>query len=268
VSTRVPLVIETPSWLQDHHFEGRPVLPSVLALQALAGVVGRDVRCSREARFLRFLPTSPAREHIEASAELVEEPDGAVRAALLTQHTTPGGITRAKEHVSVVFGGARGDDRAPPPRPREEGLAVEAAALYRELVPFGPSFHNATDPVRLWLTLAEGLLVAPEGADGPLGSPFPLDATLHLACAWGQRFTGAVTFPTGYGRRVIARPTAPGGRYRGLVAPRPGDLSPPLLFDLWILDAASGELMERVERVRMEDLSRGRLRPPDWIRLR
>lgn len=266
--SRVPLVIETPAWLEDHHFEGRPVLPSVLALQALASVVGVDVRRSREARFLRFLPTSPARERIEASVELAAEQDGAVRASLLTLQTTPTGITRAKEHVSVVFGDAGSEGPEPPARPSEAGLAVEAAALYRELVPFGPSFHNARDPVRLWLTLAEGVLAAPQGADDPLGSPYPLDAALHLACAWGQRFTGAVTFPTGYGRRVIARPTAPGGRYRGLVAPRPGDLSPPLFFDLWILDAASGELMERVEQVRMEDLSRGRLRPPDWIRLR
>jgi len=27
-----------------------------------------------------------------------------------------------------------------------------------------------------------------------LGSPFPLDAAMHAACVWGQRFGGIVPF--------------------------------------------------------------------------
>jgi len=36
-----------------------------------------------------------------------------------------------------------------------------------------------------------------------LGSPFPLDAAMHAACVWGQRFGGIVPFSCCFEKRVI-----------------------------------------------------------------
>jgi Polyketide synthase dehydratase domain len=286
---RHPLSIETPPHLEDHHFEGRPVLPSVLALELLARAAQEyapqlDVARASEARFLRFLNTSPGAPHVEAEVELVPVDGAGVRASLLTVHSAgQSGMTRAKEHLQVTFGVTAGE-LPPLPGPdallalRQQGAAAPAARLYAELVPFGPSFQWAADPIRLAPGGATGRLLAPgpdEGCALPaglLGSPHPLDAAMHLACAWGQRFCGAVTFPTGFGRRTVARPTEAGGLYAGCVVPRgdsgPG-ATPPLTFDLWIYgtDDASGHVVhEVVEGLIMEDLSRGRLQPPDWVR--
>ena len=300
--SRQPLTVATPPHLRDHHFEGQPVFPSVLALELLAGAVRAaapdvDVRSSRDARFLRWLPTDPGRPSLEAQVELsVVAGEATARASLLTlARAGRAGLTRALEHVAVSFGrdddpGAAPTTTAPEPALwqtlRRQGLGVEAATLYAELVPFGPSFHNALDPIWLAPGGALGLLRAPTAEerraqpDGLLGSPYPLDAAMHLACAWSQHFCGAVTFPTGYTRRRVLRPTRPGERYTGCVVPaRPGDgdgggsASPPLTFDLWIcgLDGGAPDLEvvhEVVEGLRMEDLSRGRLRPPERIRAR
>ncbi len=59
-------------------------------------------------------------------------------------------------------------------------------------------------------------------AVGPLGSPFPFDAALHVACAWGQRYRGIVAFPVGFDRREIAVPTRAGETYRCRVVPPAG----------------------------------------------
>jgi len=288
---RHSLTIQTPPHLVDHHFEGQPVLPSVLALELLAQAardhapeIEVDALRSRDARFLRFLPTSPEATQIEAAVELTFGDDGALRASLLTVHPAgQSGMTRAKEHVRVVLGGFAGE---PPPLPdpeallglRQQGFGAPAARLYSELVPFGPSFQWAADPIRLAPGGATGRLLAPGPDEGDalpaglLGSPHPLDAAMHLACAWGQRFCGAVTFPTRYARRTVGRPTEAGGLYAGCVVPRDGSgpgASPPLTFDLWIYgtDDPSGHVVhEVVEGLVMEDLSRGRLRPPDWVR--
>ncbi|MCK7514471.1 MAG: hypothetical protein MZV70_67625 [Desulfobacterales bacterium] len=45
-------------------------------------------------------------------------------------------------------------------------------------------------------------------AEGPLGSPFPLDAAMHAACAWGQRYRQPGRLPRRHltGGRSSARP--------------------------------------------------------------
>ena len=80
---------------------------------------------------------------------------------------------------------------------------------------------------------------------GPLGSPFPLDAAFHTACAWGQRYAGVVAFPVGLDCRRVHRPTRPGDFYQAVVMPR--RTTPELLvFDLALYDLDGG-LCERVQ---------------------
>ena len=71
------------------------------------------------------------------------------------------------------------------------------------------------------------LSVSPEGAlayisggdneadENLLGSPFPLDAAMHAACVWGQRFAGIVSFPVGFEKRIIYQKTKKGDDYLG-----------------------------------------------------
>jgi phosphopantetheinyl transferase len=266
-----------PAWA-DHRFQGRSVLPAVEALQLLARQVrerepGRPVRHLRTATFDKFLELPPAGGSVAAWCELRPQDDGSLRAALLTR-TQAGSsrMVRTKVHAQVEFLPDEG-----PPVPAALDLAaalagpcytVEPAALYRDLVPFGPAFQ----------TIARPLFVSPEGAlavidapasegsatDLPLGSPFVLDAALHAACVWSQRHAGLVAFPVGFRRRVVVRPTEPGGAYVGRIFPLGSDAGV-LSFDIWILDT-DGRLCEVLHGVTMRDVSGGTLRPPAWVR--
>ena len=261
----------------------RPVLPAVVALQALARAAakkfaGLDVTQSMDARFLRFLPLPAGKSSLEAVADLEALDGGGVQATLLTvKQAGSSGITRKVEHVAVTFG-REGTSPSPTEiseqkrrggpcgRPLPEPFMVSAARLYAELVPFGPAFHNVTGEVQLWSSLASARILAPDlpGGDGPLGSPFPLDAALHVACSWAQRQLGAVLFPTGYAERRIVRPTKPGGRYWCDVVPHPGDTPVADRFDITVTDEG-GELHELCLGVRMADISKGKLTPPAWV---
>ena len=237
-----------PAWA-DHRFQGRAVLPAVEALQLLARQVrelepGRPVRHLRNATFDKFLELPPAGESVAAWCELRPQDDGSLRAALLTRtQAASSRMIRTRVHAQVEFHPDEG-----PPLPAALDLAaalagpcftVEPEALYRDLVPFGPAFR----------TIARPLFVSPEGAlavidapprgpgaaDLPLGSPFVLDAALHAACVWSQRHAGIVAFPVGFRRRVVVRPTEPGGTYVSRIFPRGSDAGV-LSFDIWILD--------------------------------
>ena len=116
-----------------------------------------------------------------------------------------------------------------------KSISVPAATIYRELVPFGRAYQN----------IIGDLTVSPEGAlaylsggnveadDSLLGSPFPLDAAMHAACVWGQRFSGMVPFPTGFEKRFIYQKTKKGDSYLGRVMPVKVDQQS-LMFDAWI----------------------------------
>lgn len=278
-SRRLPLPIVALPHLADHHFEGRPVLPSVEALQALARLVREHapsvaVHDSRQARFLRFLPLPIGVDsnEIDAHAELEEQEDGSLTASLVTVATLGRTkITRAKEHLRVTFGRSTISPPEAPELPRSDTATtytVGAKDLYRDLVPFGPAFQNAEDPITLTPAGATARLKAPASPalDGPLGSPFPLDAAMHVACAWGQRYAGVVAYPVGYERRWILRPAVPGEEYECVVIAR-DDAEATLRFDLWITDP-DGATREVVQGLEMEDVSRGRLKVPDWVRQR
>ncbi len=275
----IPVRIPNPAYLADHRAEGRSVLPAVEALQLLARVAagaepGCDVRASRQARFLRFLETPADRSPVEAEVQL-EGAGGALVARLVTRRAAGrAGIARARTHVEVTFGRADpGRTAAAPPLDELACLpgpccSFPAERLYAELVPFGPCFHNAVGRVWLGEAGAVGRLVAAAhpAPDGPLGSPFPLDAAFHLACAWGQRYAGELTFPTGYAERRVLAPIRPGEEVFCRLAPA-GREAGRLFFDLWLLDDR-GALREAALGVCMQDVSQGRLRAADWVRAR
>ena len=100
-------------------------------------------------------------------------------------------------------------------------------------------------------------------AVGPLGSPFPFDAALHVACAWGQRYRGIVAFPVGFDRREIAVPTRAGETYRCRVVPLP-DEGAALRFDI-LIAGGDGRPVEVIRGVAMRDISGGRRKPPAWV---
>jgi hypothetical protein len=275
--TRCPSEIEVSPYLRDHHVEGKVILPAVEALIALAHVVKLNfpqmsINCLLNASFPRFLFIAPETERLEVFVDTENVGHDNITAVLLTSmESKQSAIRRALEHARVEF--ARGDSPPCPAAPfrvaeKLEGkcIRVPAAVLYRELVPFGTAYQNITGD----------LSVSPEGAlaylsggnyeadEKLLGSPFPLDAAMHAACVWGQRFSGVVPFPIGFEKRFIYQKTKKGGSYLGRVVPVKGDQES-LMFDAWIYDS-NGVIFEAIRGIKMRDVSRGRLHPPQWIK--
>jgi hypothetical protein len=142
---------------------------------------------------------------------------------------------------------------------------VSADRLYEELVPFGPAYRNVKGDV----FLAERAISAtvsggdhPE-AEGPLGSPFPLDAAMHAACAWGQRYRNRVVFPIGFDRREIFAPTRTGESYLCRIAPLT-DEGVVLRFDIRLY-GCDGRPVEVIRGLSMRDIFGGRMTPPAWV---
>jgi hypothetical protein len=138
--------------------------------------------------------------------------------------------------------------------------------LYADLVPFGPAYHNVVGEVSL---TPDGASAEVSGGDcreavGPLGSPFPFDAAMHLACAWGQRYRNLVAFPVGFDCREIVRPTRNGETYHCQVFPLP-DEGAVLRFDVW-LHGEDCRPVEIILGLKMRDISGGSLKPPAWVR--
>jgi len=272
---QLSLSISLPESFTDHCIEGRPVFPAVDALQNLARAVQQamahhNVCSSSRAAFMRLLPLAPGSKTVAATARLDPHQDGSVTATLITRaqagRTT---MTRSIEHVSVLF---RQLSLSPDPPldlacvPAEPGLTVTAKDLYLQLVPFGPAYQNARDPIFLAPDGACAWVSSPDhdSSGGPLGSPFPLDAAFHVACAWGQRYAGLVTFPTGYHERFVFRLTRPGEKYFCRIIPRPADRAGSLLFDIWLY-LRPGTPAEAVLGLRMEDITHGRAKAPAWV---
>jgi len=274
--TRHPSVIEVSPYLSDHHFEGKVILPAVEALITLANVVKLDfpqmpINCLLKASFPRFLFIEPEARHLAVFVDIESGGNENIAAVLLTSiESKKSGIRRGVEHARVEF--AAGDCASSPAPFRVveklEGkwFTVPAATIYRELVPFGPAYQN----------IIGDLAISPEGAlaylsggndeadENLLGSPFPLDAAMHAACVWGQRFSGIVSLPTGFEKRVIYQKTKKGGSYLGRVLPVNIDQES-LMFDAWIYDL-NGIIYEAISGIEMRDVTRGRLQPPQWIK--
>jgi phosphopantetheinyl transferase len=274
---RHAVTIQVPPHWNDHRFQGRAVLPAVVAMQLLSNWMQQQHPpinpCHiKRARFEKFLNLPQTNEPIEAFVDLENGTDGSVRVALLTKTKAKSvKITRTKVHAQVDFVRSEG-------RPVEPALdlaailegncfKVDPRQIYQDLVPFGPSFRNIVKPLCLTHEGALAWIAAPDLPDNktalPLGSPFVLDAALHAACVWSQRFADVVAFPIGIEERIVLKPTQPGQTYISRVFPIKID-DDVLIFDLWILDQ-EGAVLELLKGVKMRDVSGGRLRPPHWI---
>jgi len=138
--------------------------------------------------------------------------------------------------------------------------------LYTDLVPFGPAYHNVVTEIGLAETGARAYVSGGDfrEAVGPLGSPFPFDAAMHVACAWGQRYRNVVAFPVGFDRREIILPTSAGETYLCRIFPLP-DEGAVLSFNVWLL-GEDHRPVEIILGLKMRDISGGRLKPPAWVR--
>ncbi len=271
---RIPIPIGIAEYLRDHVFRGRTVYPAVEAMRLLAGsalarVPGMEVRFIENADFPRFLEIPPEASSVEAFSEIGTS-GRALSAKLLTiKKSGSTSITRALEHVSLAFPGKMPALRLPP---LDETLGLEGICavpdpdlVYEELVPFGPAYRNIE---RLHVSDRGAVALVNGGTDaapaGPLGSPFPLDASFHAACVWGQRYAGIVGFPVHIDSRVIRKKTAAGESYAARITPL-SSTGGQLVFNILIYDMDGG-LCEEVRGLRMKDVSGGAIRPPDWIR--
>ena len=286
MSHKKHLALQIPlhSYLFDHRFKGRAVLPAVEAMQLLAVSTRSEypdmpVDCMRDGSFDKFLfledLTDP--EATTVINEVEEKPDGGIRAKLITRNRLKAtGITRTKEHVSLTFAKTAQPEQAPEFDRLFElagaGFLVAAERLYSELVPFGPAYQNIDGNLKVSEEGAVAHLRAPPAKEPsdtspqPLGFPFILDAAFHAACVWSQRYAGIVAFPVGFSERVVCQPAQPGEHYTSRVLPLPGkSQSPVLLFDIWIY-TESGEPCESIRGLRMQDVSGGRWKPPQWVR--
>ena len=274
---RYPCNIEIYPYLREHHIEGKVILPSVEVIIVLARVVKINfpqinIRYLHKARFFRFLSISPDTRRLEVFVDIETTDDGVVVASLLTSvKSKDGTISRTAEHARVEFAAADSPPSSVPPfrvvkKLEGDCISVPSTTIYRELVPFGTAYQN----------IVGDLSVSPEGAlaylsgggneadEDLLGSPFPLDAVLHAACVWGQRFSGIVPFPTGFEKRIIYKKTKKGGAYLGRIVPVNVNHES-LIFDAWIYDL-DGIMYESISGIQMRDVSQGRLHPPDWIK--
>ncbi len=275
--SRHPVAIEVSPYLRDHHFEGKAMLPAVEILIALARTVKlhfpqRSIHCLLNASFPRFLFIPPESQSLAVFVDLENGENDRITAVLLTSiKSRQSGIGRTLEHARVEFAPDDSITRTAVPlrvldKLEGECLRVPATTIYRELVPFGAAYQN----------IIGDLAVSPEGAlahlsggnygadENLLGSPFPMDAAMHAACVWGQRFSDIVPFPTGFGKRLIYRKTKKGGSYLGRVVPVSIDRES-LSFDAWIY-GLNGVIYEAISGIKMRDVTQGRLHPPQWIK--
>jgi hypothetical protein len=273
---RLPLVIPVLPYLKDHHFEGKIILPAVEILQRLAGSVqtyrsDASVKCMRSASFDRFLQIHEDSHVIEACNEIEIYEGGRISSKLITIDRIRGTMTRTKVHAIVNFMDAEELTARPPVDMDTIGplddicYRIPSEKLYSDLVPFGPSYQNVQSDVLLSEKGGTARVFAADypAPSEPLGSPFPFDGALHIACAWGQRFHHIVAFPVGFKDRLIINATVPGETYFCRIVPV-SVIGESLLFDIWIHDSTGG-LREEIRGVIMRDVSGGRIKPPGWV---
>ena len=276
----IPLAIPAPTYLRDHHVGGVAVLPAVEALQSVArskpAAWGGDLSRQERAMFHHLLAIDPGAAEIPALHEHARYADGRCLSRLTTLRSGRRmKWNRRMEHVSVWFMTGEREAAAeakPEPDPDDailsEGplFAVPKGRLYDELVPFGPAYRNLQGDV---LLARSGVTATVSGGDypeaeGPLGSPFPLDAAMHAACAWGQRYRNRVVFPVGFDRREIITPTRAGETYLCRIMTLP-DEDAVLRFDIRLY-GRDRRPFEVIRGLMMRDIFGGKLAPPAWIR--
>lgn len=264
-------------YLRDHHIEGKVVLPAVESLIALAGAVKTGypetkLNCLKSASFLRFLAIPPESVKLPVIVDMKSSATGGIIASLLTSiKSKTGNVRRTVEHASVEFSVDDSSGISPPvfhemKRQVKKCIQVSSIDVYRQLVVFGAAYQNIVGDLSV---SEEGVHAVISGGnyeanEDLLGSPFPLDAVLHAACVWGQRFADIVSFPVGFEKRIIYQKTKKGGNYQGWVVPV-SVTGKMLIFDAWIYK--DDVICEIISGIQMKDVSGGRLKPPELIRL-
>jgi phosphopantetheinyl transferase len=269
-----------PPFFKDHHVNGKPVLPAVEAMESLAASVSAtfpdtDTSDITTAVFDKFLFLNTREKSTPVHNRLDKLKNGAVKAALLTKSRAPKAqITRTKIHAAMSFG-LPGKQEPALPLDIASALngicrTVEPERLYAELVPFGHAYRNIVKT----LYLADDGALARVGSPRPrderrhlvLGSPYPLDAAFHAACAWAQYAKKIVAFPVAVDRIKIVRPTSLDETYVARIIPVKVD-GETLVYDIFIFDL-EGTLREVASGVQMRDISGGLTSPPEWIQKR
>ncbi len=276
MKSRVSRILEIQPYLRDHFFEGRAVFPAVETMILLARAVRDawreiDVTHMTDASFSRLLALSPEANRIEVQIDI--EPLGqGIRASLSTTvRLQAAGLSRTLEHARATFGKALAPPETPPSYREAQKLdgpciSVPASSIYRELIPFGRAFQNILGDLAVSEAGAIAEISGGAGVadDTVLGSPFVLDAAMHAACVWSQRYKGIVAFPVGVEKRIVHTPTQKGASYLARIVPVAVSLEP-FRFDAWIYDQ-SGVLCETIGGLQMRDVTQGRIRPPQWIK--
>ncbi|MBW1897675.1 MAG: polyketide synthase dehydratase domain-containing protein [Deltaproteobacteria bacterium] len=273
---RFPLEIAHHSYLMDHRFDGNAVFPAVEAMQLLAASTQSHFpeikpQYISNAKFEKFLYLHEARPEIEIFNEISAGEKGILVSKLTTRTKSKTlSISRLKEHVSLSFHTRWNDEINMPPVEtltdlESKTFCIPAEKVYNELVPFGPSYHNIKGDLFLSEKGAIATIHAPKNhaSTEPLGSPFPLDAAFHAACAWCQCFLKFIGFPVGFKKRHVIHKTHPGREYTARMIPvkaAPDNL----ICDLWIW-STDGRFFEAVSGLVMRDVSGGRKLPPKWI---
>jgi hypothetical protein len=274
---RYPVEIKAYPYLQDHHFEGQAIFPAVEALIVMATAAAANfpqvnVCHQMQARFPRFLSIDPQEQIKKVFIDITDTDNGSPGVAISTVTKSKARtISRMLEHAYIEFAALSAQENSAQLLAGFKHLGgkhfiVHAAAIYRDLVPFGKAYQNIIGALSL---SPEGAIAQIYGGEGEanddlIGSPFPLDAALHAACSWGQRYAGIVAFPVGFAERIIYRKTKKESEYMSRIIPV--DVSrDPLIFDALIYDL-DGIIYESVTGIQMRDVSKGRLEPPDWIK--
>jgi len=268
--------LSVSAYLWDHHFMGKTIFPAVEILQGLAASVldhrpGTKVTSMRGASFDRFLELAENDRERTVFHDLKADGKGLVSARLVTVSPSgKAGIRREKVHAAVDFTAPEKIDAAFPMDLAASlegiGYRLPAEQLYRKLVPFGPAYRNLQGEVLLTENGGVAQVRAAEypAPAAPLGSTFPFDGIMHVACAWSQRFHGIVAFPVGFDERIVSIPTITGETYFCRVLPV-SVMKEELTFDMAIYDP-EGRIREFIRGLKMRDVSGGRVRPPGWVR--
>ena len=266
---RIPLTLPLKPWFRDHCFGGKSVMPAVETMLLLAAKVKEifpeiDIRVMEDVRFAKFLEIPPEVATLDCFVEFLKVSDHRVQVKLLSRKQFKA-MSRMKEHGEIFFSSAHSVDSdahsariVNPPQSTGPVTEISVEHLYRELVPFGPTYQTLQETLFLSANEAWGKVKAPElcsdfdSIQEIIGSPFPLDGGFHAACVLGQQSVDFVPFPVGFARRIINRPTQPGCFYNTKVS-QVSRTNDELVFDIVIFDDEK-LIYEVVEGVRMRNV--------------
>ncbi len=272
MSTRQSLQIPIQPWFRDHHFNGKTIFPAVetmLLLATIAKKIRPDIYpgTMKRAGFSRLLEIPKDATEISALVEYDDDTDTLCLKLLSKLQFKR--MSRVKEHAEICF-----SPRPEPLSPVEQLTAtsgvlhLDAESIYKELVPFGPTYRSLVGELHIsdraaWGTLQAPVLARQQEMEEELGSPFPLDGAMHAACVLGQCAADFVPFPVAFASRYINQPTRAGKQYHTTVVPV-SRTENELVFDLSIFDT-SGQPCETVKGLRMRDVSGGAIKPPEHL---